>query len=173
MKHIPNILTMMRLVLIPFIPYTYIIQNNRAASLLLIVLAALSDFLDGYIARRFHLVTELGKVLDPLADKLLLIAILLSLFYTKNFPITLLVAFLVIEISMIIMGSLLYTRPDRVVIQANIFGKVATALFLLTALLSVWYGYTSVIAILFIITLLLKGVALSQYILHYLNLSKN
>ena len=172
MKHIPNILTLIRMALIPFIPYFYIIHDNRLFSILIIGIAALSDILDGYLARHFQLVTELGKVLDPLADKLLLIAIVLSLFYTKNFPMILLVAFLVIEIGMIILGSILYTRPDRIVIAANRYGKIATVFFMLTAILSIWYGYTQAVSILFMITLLLKGYAFSKYLQIYLHQSK-
>lgn len=169
MKHIPNLLTLMRMVLIPFIPYQYIIQENRVASIVLILIAAISDFFDGFLARRFNLITELGKVLDPLADKLLLIAIILSLFYTRNFPTGLLAAYLVIEVSMIILGALLYTRKTRVVIPSNIFGKVATALFFVTAIISVWYGHTSFITSLFTITLTLKAIAFISYTYHYIN----
>lgn len=169
MKHIPNLLTLMRMILIPFIPYMYIIQDNRVASIILLLIAAFSDFLDGFIARRFELITEVGKVLDPLADKLLLIAVVWSLFYTDNFPIGLLIAYLLIEISMIILGVLLYTRKDRVVIPANIFGKVATALFFVTAVLSIWFGYTQIIFALFTITLTMKSIAFASYISHYIN----
>lgn len=170
MKHIPNALTVMRMVLIPFIPYMYIIKDNRIATMLLIAIAAFSDFLDGYLARRFNLITEVGKVLDPLADKLLLIAIIFSLFYTKNFPMGLLIAYLLIEVTMIILGIILYTRKIRVVIPSNIFGKVATALFFITAIISIWFGYTNFIFALFTITLTFKFIAFSSYIYHYLNL---
>lgn len=169
MKHIPNLLTVMRMILIPFIPYTYIIQDNRVASIILLLIAAFSDFLDGFIARRFNLITDVGKVLDPLADKLLLIAVVWSLFYTHNFPIGLLIAYLVIEVSMILLGALLYTRKERVVIPANIFGKIATALFFITAVLSIWFGYTSFIFALFIITLSMKSIAFASYVYHYIN----
>ena len=167
MKHIPNLLTIMRMLLIPFIPYMYIIHNNRFVSIILILFAAVSDFLDGYLARRFHLITEVGKVLDPLADKLLLIAIIFSLFYTSNFSALFLVAYLLIEITMIVLGVMLYTRKRRVVISSNAFGKIATGLFLVTAVLSIWYGYNGYVAVLFAITLLFKLIAFSSYIRHY------
>ncbi len=82
LQHVPNFLTFLRILTIPVIVITFyfddaIFAHRLAAGLFL--LASISDFLDGYIARRFNVITKLGKMLDPIADKLLISAILLML----------------------------------------------------------------------------------------------
>ena len=71
-RSIPNLLSLFRLVLIPVYLPLYLIRTTPATHLLaaiLFVISCFTDFLDGWIARRFHMVTNLGKLLDPLADK--------------------------------------------------------------------------------------------------------
>ncbi|HEY3808375.1 MAG TPA: CDP-alcohol phosphatidyltransferase family protein [Steroidobacteraceae bacterium] len=76
MRHLPNLICMLRIVLIwPIIVSLQQAQYER--TLVLFFLAALSDGLDGFLAKRFHWTSELGKVLDPLGDKLLLVAVFL------------------------------------------------------------------------------------------------
>ena len=69
-KQIPNIITLFRLVLIPFFVF-FAVQGHYFASLLIFAIAALSDVVDGFIARRYNLVSNFGKLFDPLADKIL------------------------------------------------------------------------------------------------------
>ena len=76
---IPNILSYVRLLLIPAIVLTYCKLSSPAITISLIVLSGLTDILDGFIARKFNMVTDLGKALDPLADKLTQAAILICL----------------------------------------------------------------------------------------------
>ena len=66
---IPNLMSMFRIVLIPFFAAA-VLQGRTIAAIALIAVSALTDVADGYVARRFHMVTQLGKVLDPVADKL-------------------------------------------------------------------------------------------------------
>ncbi|NLL91930.1 MAG: CDP-alcohol phosphatidyltransferase family protein [Ruminococcaceae bacterium] len=69
MKNIPNILTLLRIALIPFFVWQIAVGNNLVAGLILLV-SSLTDLFDGYLARKFSWVSDLGKVLDPIADKL-------------------------------------------------------------------------------------------------------
>ena len=69
-KQIPNIITLLRLVLIPFFIF-FAFQEHYFASLRIFVIAALSDTIDGFIARKYNLVSSFGKLFDPLADKIL------------------------------------------------------------------------------------------------------
>lgn len=75
---IPNLMSMFRIVLIPFFAAA-VLQGRTIAAIALIAVSALMDVADGYVARRFHMVTQLGKVLDPVADKLTLLVLALCL----------------------------------------------------------------------------------------------
>ena len=82
-KKIPNILTVSRILLSPFFIF-FMIQNEKffyILSFLLILLISLTDFFDGYYARKHNLVTDLGKYLDPLADKIFVLTVFFTLYY--------------------------------------------------------------------------------------------
>ena len=77
-RTIPNLLSLFRVVLLPF--YLYLVaQHSFYLAGVIIAISGLTDFLDGFIARRYGMVTDLGKVLDPVADKLTQVTILLCL----------------------------------------------------------------------------------------------
>lgn len=76
---IPNLLSMVRLALIPVIVYLYRIRGDHMAALGMLVLSGVTDVADGFIARKFHMVSDLGKILDPVADKLTQLVTLLCL----------------------------------------------------------------------------------------------
>lgn len=80
-RSIPNILTLLRIAAIPIVGYLLTFPGPREAwaAMFIFLAASLTDFLDGWFARRYGLVTALGKLLDPLADKLLVISVLLML----------------------------------------------------------------------------------------------
>ncbi|NLO90017.1 MAG: CDP-diacylglycerol--glycerol-3-phosphate 3-phosphatidyltransferase [Clostridia bacterium] len=133
--NIPNIITAIRFILIPvFIFFMYIRQFNWAVGVFL--LAIFSDFIDGYLARKYKMVTKWGKLMDPLADKLLQISGLIMLGFTgliKNiFP------FLIIlgakEILMFL-GSVILLRKG-IVVYAHWYGKVATVIIYAAVILS-------------------------------------
>ena len=77
-ENIPNILTIIRFILIPFI-FTSVVNNDYLAALIIFTISAITDVLDGYIARKYNYITDLGKLIDPLADKLTQVSLLLSL----------------------------------------------------------------------------------------------
>ena len=79
LKSIPNILSLVRILLIPFFLWAFLWKRSYLLSSGLLIFSGLTDLCDGYIARRFNMVTELGKVLDPVADKLTQLAILFCL----------------------------------------------------------------------------------------------
>ncbi|ADQ14960.1 CDP-alcohol phosphatidyltransferase family protein [Halanaerobium hydrogeniformans] len=82
---IPNIITMMRIVLLPIYLYLFV-QGNYYLAAGLFSLSALSDFVDGYIAKKFNMHSKFGKLLDPLADKLTIISVLLLLIRLNLIP---------------------------------------------------------------------------------------
>ena len=95
--NLPNILTIIRFIIVPFMTY-FLINENFTIAILLYVLASATDVLDGFIARRFNQITDLGKFLDPLADKLLQFSALVGLWIVKLIPLWIVVIFFIKEI---------------------------------------------------------------------------
>jgi len=87
-RALPNLLTLLRILAIPLVGWLLTFPGPREAwtAMFVYLAASLTDFLDGWIARRFGLVTNLGKLLDPLADKLLVISVLLMLAVLERRP---------------------------------------------------------------------------------------
>ena len=136
---VPNWLSFARIIMVPIFAYLFLndgIKNNIIWAVFVLALSGLSDFLDGKIARRFNQISDLGKVLDPVADKLtqITIAVLLYIKFSsssesriKTFSWSLLV-FIIKEFIMVLFGGIMIAiglRPSA----AEIYGKVATFVF--------------------------------------------
>jgi cardiolipin synthase len=132
-KYVPNALTIMRLLLIPFIIF-YIFTGNYILAFVFFTLSGLTDIADGFIARKFNLVSNFGKLMDPLADKLTQIATLTSLVINSTIPIWILLIVLLKEFIMIVGASFLYGKD--VVVYSRWYGKLATVLFYLAIVIS-------------------------------------
>ena len=127
MKNIPNILTVARILLIPLFVYLVALDNLIGAGLVLII-SGLTDFLDGRLARRFGWVTALGKVLDPVADKLTQMAVSVC-FIIKLQKFWGFFAFLIIK-ELIMLAFSGWLIKKRVKLEgAQWFGKVNTFVF--------------------------------------------
>ena len=125
-KHIPNTLTIIRFLLIPVIVF-YIFTGNYILSFVFFSISGITDIADGFIARKFNLVSNFGKLMDPLADKLTQIFTLGSLVFTYIIPIWILLIVLLKEFIMICGASFLYGKD--VVVYSKWYGKLATVLF--------------------------------------------
>lgn len=122
--NVPNALTMIRALLIPV--YWYLFMNGRIHwALAVFVIASLTDLADGYIARKYHLITDFGKLMDPLADKLMVISVMLSLALRGIVPWLPLMLLLAKEGVMVAGGALLYKRG--IVVYSKAIGKAAQA----------------------------------------------
>ena len=131
---IPNLLSLIRLVMIPFYMMIYLNATEvyefiTAAAIM--TSSCITDLLDGMIARRFHMVSTLGKILDPLADKVtqLALTLCLSLRYPMLHP--MLGFFLVKELFQLIMGYL-YLRKGKMLPGALMAGKICTAILFIS-----------------------------------------
>lgn len=133
-ENIPNILTIIRFILIPFI-FTSVISRHFLTALILFTLSALTDILDGFIARKFNYITDIGKLIDPLADKLTQISLLLSLAILNILPWWIFAIVFIKELVMVISASVLYKKED-VVVYSKWYGKLATILFYLAIVCS-------------------------------------
>lgn len=120
---ISNIITMSRLVILPFIVY-FLLTDQRVAAFVLMLISLLSDGLDGYLARRLHQESQLGKFLDPLCDKIFLAVILVTLFYIGAVPLWAVIV-IVLRDFLILLGSYILLKRRAIVEVSNSFGKVA------------------------------------------------
>lgn len=125
---IPNVLSLFRLALIPAIVATYLTDQPIWVPALLLALSGLTDLFDGAIARHFNQISEIGKLLDPIADKLTQVAVIVSL-AIKIPPLRWLVGIVVLKELLQGIGGLLLLRTDVKVHAAEWFGKISTALF--------------------------------------------
>lgn len=126
---IPNWLCFLRIALIPVFTVLFVKEIYIAAFVTMII-AALTDVFDGKIARKYNMVSNLGKILDPIADKLSQIAIVIILLVKFwDGPLKyILFLFIIKELLMVIGGALLMSKGMRPV-AAEIWGKVATTVF--------------------------------------------
>ena len=126
--NLPNKLTMLRVVMIPFFVVFMLVPIAGGAdkwiALALFIAASLTDMLDGHIARKYHLVTNFGKFMDPLADKLLVCSALICLVDLGRIPSW--VVIVIIAREFIISGFRLIASDNGVVIAASYWGKFKT-----------------------------------------------
>lgn len=132
-KHIPNILTIIRFLFIPII-LNSIFDGNYILGIIFFTISGLTDVLDGFIARKFNLVSNFGKLMDPLADKLTQISVLAALVSVKIIPVWILAIVVLKELIMVVGASFLYGKD--VVVYSKWFGKLATVLFYLAIVCS-------------------------------------
>lgn len=121
---VPNLLCYLRILLIPVYLYYYFNHNYLLAAII-IVASGLTDFLDGYIARHFNQISNLGKILDPIADKMTQITLAISLSIT-NHIMAILVVLLLIKDSYMAVMSLILLRKNKKLDGALMYGKICT-----------------------------------------------
>lgn len=128
---VPNLLTLMRLLMIPVMAYfIYHIERYPRWGLALFLAIWCTDFLDGYIARHFNQISDLGKLFDPAVDKLFQFTTALMLFWVGRMPLWVPVFILCKELLMVF-GSLILLRQNFVV-SASYMGKISTLLWVLS-----------------------------------------
>ena len=125
MMSIPNILSLGRLILVPVFAVLFFAapEYSWTAALVLLV-SGITDFLDGFIARKYNQITQLGKILDPLADKLLVCSAMICMIEVDKLPAW--VVIIIIGREFIISGFRLIAAENGIVIAANYWGKFKT-----------------------------------------------
>lgn len=122
---IPNLLSLLRLCMIPLIIWLYCTQKDYALTAVVLVLSGLTDMVDGYIARRFNMVTDLGKALDPVADKLTQASVMFCLLSRFRMMLVPLLLLIFKEVCNGVM-SLIVIKKTGKVCGADWHGKVCT-----------------------------------------------
>ena len=128
---IPNILTTVRLCLVPVFAYL-MLSGKLIAGGAVFLISGIIDIVDGFIARRFNMITDFGKIYDPFVDKTMQITALVCLVILKIIPWWLLAIICLKEITMIVCGAFLYSR--KVVVSSNWYGKLSTVIFYIAVL---------------------------------------
>lgn len=167
--NIPNILTTARIILVPiylWVFYTYG-ENKLKYAILILIIAGITDILDGYIARKYNMITRLGTVLDPIADKLTTFAVLLSLSSERLIPFWILLVLAIKEFILLLGGSYLYCFKDRKVVSANKFGKIASASFYLAVFFIILNINPAINNLFLYLMVFLHLIALTNYLLSY------
>ena len=128
--NIPNSLSVLRIFMVPAFIYYFFSDsgNSMTISFIIVLLAGFTDVLDGIIARKFNLITKIGIVLDPLADKMMLMTVLVSMTVKDMLPIWIMVIVALKELTMIL-GALMLHNKHEIVMPANVYGKAATLSF--------------------------------------------
>ena len=152
--NLPNKLTLVRVFLVPVFIVLLMLQGGtnqtlRIWALVVFCAASFTDFLDGQIARRQHLVTDFGKFMDPLADKLLVCSALICMIELQELPAWYVI--IIIAREFIISGFRLVAADNGIVIAASYWGKFKTTFQMFTVILLIlnipaWHTFTMVIA---------------------------
>ena len=177
MKHIPNILSAIRILCVP--AFILLFFNGYVwAACGVFVFASGTDVLDGWLARRFNWITELGKVLDPIADKLNQITVLLCITIrayqtdAPTFPIVLTVfIILILKEFLMIAGGWLLLRKKKIVVYALWYGKLATVLFFAVTLTLMLAPESFLLSL--ILCILLVAAILLALVMYYFKFFRN
>ena len=168
--NLPNKLTVLRVIMVPFFVFFMLTDVGGAANkwiaLVLFIVASLTDMLDGKIARKYNLVTNFGKFMDPLADKLLVCSAMICLIPLGKLPTA--VVIVIIAREFIISGFRLIASDNGVVIAASYWGKFKTTfqmLMVIVLILNIQMPFFQILGvILTYVALILTVVSLIDYI---------
>ena len=167
---IPNLLSVVRLALIPLIVWLYSYEENYYAAIGVIVLSAVTDIVDGWIARHFNMISDFGKALDPLADKLTQAALLLCLLAKYELMLGLIVIFALCEIPKFTLGIIIAKKHDEVN-GAKWYGKANTVIIYATMMALILFPQMD-ITIATALMLLCGAVMIAAHVLYFVSLGK-
>ena len=176
--NLPNKLTLFRVCLIPFFFFFFLANitgaSDKYIAVAIFIVASLTDFLDGKIARKYNLVTNFGKFMDPLADKLLVCSALICLIGDKLYP---WIVIIIISREFIISGFRLIASDNGVVIAASWWGKFKTTsqmIMIILLIIDLKYNWYQVIEYVFIyVALALTVVSLIDYLAKNIDILKD
>ncbi len=122
---VPNLLSLLRILMIPFIVWLYIGKKNYYGAAVLIILSGITDVADGIIARKFNMISDFGKILDPIADKLTQGTLIICLSFKYPNMLWLISLFVAKEFVMALLGYITIRNTDSVN-SAKWYGKLST-----------------------------------------------
>ena len=167
--NLPNKLTVMRVILIPFFVAALLYEDGSSQTMRIVanvifIVASLTDLFDGKIARKYNLVTNFGKFMDPLADKLLVCSALICLIQLGQLPAW--VVIIIISREFIISGFRLVAADNGIVIAASYWGKFKTTFQMIAVILMIFNipALATVTMIILVIAVVLTVISLVDYV---------
>mgnify|MGYP000940570062 CR=1 FL=1 len=136
--NLPNKITMLRVIMIPFFAFfmlTDVVGNSKYIAVAIFIIASLTDTLDGFIARKYNLVSNFGKFMDPLADKLLVSTALIWFVSIPDNPMPVWGVIVIISREFIISGFRLVAANEGIVLAASWWGKIKTTVQMVMSVL--------------------------------------
>ncbi len=176
--NLPNKLTILRVLLIPVFVFFYYmtgIPGNNFIALGIYIIACLTDMLDGKIARKYNLITNFGKFMDPLADKVLVVTALIL--FVSDGRMNAIALIIIVAREFIVSGFRLVASDAGIVISAGMLGKVKTTVQMIMSIVLLvhleyrWFYVTE--QVLIWLAVLLTVVSLIDYIVHNKQVLKN
>lgn len=164
--NLANKITMFRILLLPIFVLSYYYDQSGISSLAIFLLGSFSDFLDGYVARKYDMITDFGKFIDPIADKILVLSAFI-LFIERGF-VEPWVVIVVLFRELLISGFRMLAAKKNISIAADIFGKLKTT----TQFFSVIFFFLTIILInrnMFIIGKVLLYISVALTVLSMIN----
>ena len=175
-KLVPNLLSILRVCLVPIFIVAYFTDPDdvKVNAVIIYAIAAISDFLDGYIARKYEATSNLGKVLDPLGDKLMIVAVLVCITIDGIIPFWVVIVAFIKELLMAIGGYVIYKVVKSPMPPSNFIGKLSTVyFFLICMVLMIFRGIPFPVATgLITVAILLMLAALASYVIGYNKIMK-
>lgn len=170
LKNIPNILSIIRICLV-FVFLALFFTDNVLLALIVFLVAGATDIIDGYLARKYNWVTALGKILDPVADKLMQCTVLICLLIGGYIPVWFVIPFFVKEIGTLCIGAIVIKRRN-VTVVSRWYGKLTVCLFYATITASVLFAdffgeHPALGAIIYIPAVVFAVISFVAYVKHY------
>ena len=137
LKNIPNILSVIRILLVFVFVIVLFVWDSPVWAIIVFLTAGATDVVDGYLARKYNWITNLGKILDPVADKLMQCTVLVCFCIKGLIPVWFVIPYFVKEVVTLLMGWIVIRRRS-VVVVSKWYGKTAVCLFYATMVISVW-----------------------------------
>ena len=165
--NIPNCLCFFRILLIPLFLYVYFVadfKNRYLVAAFVLVISGISDFLDGFIARKFNMVTDFGKFIDPVADKLTQFVVAITLLFSYPLAWVLLIIIILKDLMLAIVGLYLYDYGLKIT-GASWWGKIATAYFYVIVIVLIGLHIPNTV-ISFVLIITGRGLMLLSFILY-------
>lgn len=137
--NLPNLLTTLRIALLPFFLF-FLAKGRYEAALIIFFIASISDALDGFVARKFHQVTELGKLLDPAADKIFLLSTFTAFYLLDLIPLWFFMLGIIKDLVILAGSALIHLKHKKLDIVPTFAGKASTAFQMATVLFILFRG---------------------------------
>lgn len=164
---IPNMLSFFRLCLIPLIIWFYCFKDNYMLTLLTVVISGATDIADGMIARHFGMISDIGKILDPVADKLTQMSILICLITQFPYMLIPLVILIIKEVCAIVTGLMAIHKTNEV-FGAEWHGKITTvSLYVVMAIHIVWFQIPDMVS--YVLVGICTGLMLMSFVLYMIH----